>query len=435
MEEKRAREEVEVAEASHKTRRVVGDVEECHLGHRFVDKAQVAAVSTALVAWYSRKARALPWRVVTGESVQHRAYKIWVSEVMLQQSQVAAVVPFYERFISKWSTLDSLALATQEEVNAVWSGLGFYRRAKMLLEGAQQVTKDFGGVIPSTSVELKKLRGVGQYTAGAIASIAFGEKAPIVDGNVVRVVSRMRAIGGNPKAKLAVKKHWELAGELVEASDNPSHLNQSLMELGATVCTKANPNCGECPVREHCWAVQKEPAWKISECACPICGDWKPEEGQEGPARFPAKKPKIKKSDMAALCLILEVDGKYVLTQRPAKGLLAGLREFPTSEWKDRSSLPSKAVQAAARAAILAKCFVEPVNIGSVDTVGEFEHKFSHIDQTMFVQFAQVAAPVALQAGVVAVAAEEIERNGVCKSTNKAFAMLLKKRQKKSAAK
>jgi A/G-specific adenine glycosylase len=428
-EEKRPREgkeEEAVGEASLKSRRV-GDIEDCHLGHAFGGAEEIAAVSGKLVEWYGRVARTLPWRkTIEGESAQQRAYRVWVSEVMLQQTQVSVVVGFFERFLARWPTLQALAAATNDEVMAVWSGLGFYRRGKFLLEGAQQVVREMGGVIPTTSKELQKLRGVGEYTSGAIASIAFGEKAPIVDGNVIRVVSRLRAIGGSPKAKLAVKKHWELAGQLVQVSSDPSKLNQALMELGATVCTKQKPKCGECPVRAHCWAVAPQLPWKETTTAngCIICGDWQPEPGQKGPERFPAKKPKVKKSDMAALMLVICVEDKFVLVQRPATGLLAGLREFPTVEFMDRNTLPAKAVQASARAALLAKCFANPVSIGDAESLGHFDHKFSHIDERVFVQIARVAPPVELQPGVTMVTREEVAKSGVCKSTNKALAMI-----------
>ena len=189
--------------------------------------------------WFSRHQRPLPWRDA------YDPYRVWVSEVMLQQTRVEVVLPYFARFLERFPTLDALASATDDAVTTAWSGLGYYRRAKMLRAGAAAVVERFGGVIPAHVDELLTIPGIGRYTAGAIASIAFEERAPIVDGNVARVLSRILALETDP---------WPAAGALVAASRSPRALNQGLMELGALICKPRNPSCLVCPVHDHCIA-------------------------------------------------------------------------------------------------------------------------------------------------------------------------------------
>lgn len=192
-----------------------------------------------LERWFSRHQRALPWRAT------YDPYSVWVSEVMLQQTRMEVVLPYFARFKERFPDLASLANATDDEVTTAWSGLGYYRRAKMLRAGAAAVMETFGGVIPSTVAELLTIPGIGRYTAGAIASIAFDQRAPIVDGNVARVLSRLFAHAGDA---------WPLADAMVHASKSPRALNQSLMELGALICKPRNPTCLVCPVHDECVA-------------------------------------------------------------------------------------------------------------------------------------------------------------------------------------
>jgi A/G-specific adenine glycosylase len=168
--------------------------------------------------------------VSTEKTPEQRAYEVWVSEIMLQQTQVNTVIPYYERWMAKWSTVADLALATAEEVNELWSGLGYYSRASRLHAGAKLLVEKHGGTLPKDPAELKKtVPGIGPYTAGAITSIAYGVQAELVDGNVARVYSRMRAVGGDPKAKATDSLIWKLAAEAVPA-DRPGAYNQALME-------------------------------------------------------------------------------------------------------------------------------------------------------------------------------------------------------------
>jgi A/G-specific adenine glycosylase len=198
-----------------------------------------------LTSWYETRKRDLPWRRTRDP------YAIWVSEVMLQQTQVKTVLGYYERWMERFPTLTALAAAEDADVLHAWQGLGYYSRARRLLSGARAVVERHGGELPRSPEALLALPGIGPYSAGAIASIAFGLPEPLVDGNVVRVLSRLFALRGDP-AKAPLKGQlWQLARGLVPA-DKPSEFNQSLMELGATLCTPVSPRCPECPVAQHC---------------------------------------------------------------------------------------------------------------------------------------------------------------------------------------
>jgi A/G-specific adenine glycosylase len=205
----------------------------------------LAELQVALLAWYARNQRALPWRK------DRDAYRVWVSEIMLQQTRVAAVLEHYRRFLTAFPTVEALAHAPEEQVLALWSGLGYYRRARMLHRAAQVVVRELDGVIPRELEGLRKLPGVGRYTAAAIASIAHGEPAAVVDGNVERVLSRM---DGQPHSDAMA---WQRAQELLDPG-HPGDWNQAMMELGATVCTPQNPQCLVCPVRSWCRAPGAE---------------------------------------------------------------------------------------------------------------------------------------------------------------------------------
>ena len=216
-------------------------------------RARVSALSPphfrrALAAWFRVNARVLPWR---GDE---NPYHIWVSEIMLQQTRVAAVIEHYKAFLHRFPTLVSVALAPEQDVLAAWSGLGYYRRARMLHKAAQFVVEEYGGAIPDNAAELRKLPGVGDYTAAAIASIAFGESVPVLDGNVERVLLR---VFGQPedKSKTARADLMVKAAALITAKgcrQAPGDHNQAMMELGATVCLPRNPLCQKCPVRQFC---------------------------------------------------------------------------------------------------------------------------------------------------------------------------------------
>lgn len=210
-------------------------------------RAQISAIQRALLAWFAVARRPLPWRT------RRDAYSTWVSEVMLQQTQVATVVPYFERWMRTYPSVAALARANEQDVLRLWEGLGYYSRARSLLTGARAMCENFAGQVPSDLAELRSIPGIGRYTAGAIASIGHHKPAAILDGNVMRVLCRLRDLEGDPRKGDLNQLLWSLAEQLV-TNTNPSELNESLMELGATVCTPAKPNCTECPLRRQCKA-------------------------------------------------------------------------------------------------------------------------------------------------------------------------------------
>lgn len=210
--------------------------------------AAARQLGARLCRWFDDHARALPWRQ------DPSPYRVWVSEVMLQQTQVATVVPYFMRFIGRFPNVRALAAADEHDVLALWSGLGYYRRARMLHRAAREMVTVHGGAIPDNREALMKLPGIGRYTAGAILSIAFNKPEPVVDGNVERVFSRITRERRAIKSKDAREAAWQWAQSLVRAASKPRALNQALMELGATVCTPQNPRCDGCPVKAWCEA-------------------------------------------------------------------------------------------------------------------------------------------------------------------------------------
>jgi A/G-specific adenine glycosylase len=247
-----------------------------------------------LLRWYRRNRRDLPWRRTRDP------YAIWVSEVMLQQTQVATVIPYYARFLERFPDVASLAAASEEGVLAAWSGLGYYRRARALRDGARAVVAEHGGSIPDTVEGLQTIPGIGRYTAGAIASVAFGRPAPIVDGNVKRVFARWLA-----QPSPSSKRLWQLAEEIAPGTA-PGDLNQALMELGATVCTPRAPRCGICPVAHA--------------CAARASGE---------PERFPAPAPAKAVRTVAVAVAVVLHRGRLLLERRRPDGPLRGAWDLP----------------------------------------------------------------------------------------------------------
>src|SRR5829696_4124920 len=261
-----------------------------------------------LLAWYDRHRRDLPWRLPQDAPPDARLdpYHALISEAMLQQTQVATVIPYFRRFLKRFPTLQSLADADEQDVLRAWQGLGYYSRARNLQAAARTVVRELRGKIPSTVQELRKLPGVGRYTAGAVASIAFGCRAPIVDGNVARVICRIDKIESDPREKDTHALLWRRAGEILPKR-RCGDFNSALMELGATVCIPRTPQCLICPVREHCEAR----AAGVQE--------------QIPPPRK-AKATPLLRRDVLCIC-----DGeKWLIEQRPAKGRWAGMWQFVT---------------------------------------------------------------------------------------------------------
>ena len=256
----------------------------------------------ALIEWYLREKRDLPWRRTTDP------YSIWVSEVMLQQTRVDTVIPYYERFISKFPTLADLAKAPEEDVLKMWEGLGYYSRGRNLQAGVREVVELYGSEIPRNRQGISKLKGVGPYTAGAVLSIAFGVPEHAVDGNVMRVISRLLLIEEDIAIPKTKKIFESVIMELIDKED-PSSFNQGLMELGATICTP-NPKCLLCPVRDFCEAFH---------------------EGRQNELPVKSKKTKMKTVPMQVFA-IRNLKGEWLMKQRPEKGLLANMWDFPMVE-------------------------------------------------------------------------------------------------------
>uniref|UniRef100_K7FTK7 Adenine DNA glycosylase n=1 Tax=Pelodiscus sinensis TaxID=13735 RepID=K7FTK7_PELSI len=233
--------------------------------HLFSRPAEIKAFRKNLLAWYDRCKRDLPWRNLAASEpdANRRAYAVWVSEIMLQQTQVATVIDYYNRWMQKWPTLQALAGASLEDVNELWAGLGYYSRGKRLQEAARKVVSELGGQMPRTAEELQKLLpGVGRYTPPSRtgSSPVCRQATGVVDGNVIRVLCRVRCIGADSSSPAVTNRLWDLANALVDPA-RPGDFNQAVMELGATVCSPRAPLCTECPVKPHCRArgrVEKE---------------------------------------------------------------------------------------------------------------------------------------------------------------------------------
>jgi A/G-specific adenine glycosylase len=207
------------------------------------------AIARALLRWYDEHHRDLPWRALANP------YATWVSEIMLQQTQVATVIPYFERWMKRFPTVSALAEARQDAVLSAWQGLGYYSRARHLHQSAQQLRTLHAGKLPADPRALRQLPGIGRYTAGAIASIAFDLPEPAVDGNVMRVIARLQALRGDPRLAPMAEQIWDIAGDWVRC-ESPQRFNQALMELGALLCTPTKPQCSRCPLSRQCRARQ-----------------------------------------------------------------------------------------------------------------------------------------------------------------------------------
>lgn len=266
------------------------------------------AFRTRLLDWFDRARRDLPWRRPPGDLTSPLdPYAVLVSEAMLQQTQVATVIPYFNRWMTRFPNVRSLADADEQEVLRHWAGLGYYNRARNLHRAAKSVMTDFAGVFPRTAETLRALPGVGPYTAGAVASIAFDVPAPLVDGNVQRVLSRLYGFEADPRTPKAQAVLWDTARAVVPAA-RPGDFNSALMELGATVCAPKNPQCLLCPVAAACVARERGIQDQIP----------------------PPKKAKPTPHFGREVYCLRRPDGTYLLEQRPAKGRWASLWQFVT---------------------------------------------------------------------------------------------------------
>ncbi len=260
-------------------------------------------IAKPLLTWYDSGRRILPWRE------DPTPYHVWLSEIMLQQTRVEAVKPYYDRFICRLPDIESLASVEEEELLKLWEGLGYYNRARNLKKSAIQISTEYGGKMPEDYDKLMELTGVGSYTAGAIASIAFGKPVPAVDGNVLRILSRLRA-DDRDIMDAKVKKAIEEELRAVIPKERPGDFNQALMELGATVCVpNGSPKCGQCPWKEICQAKR-----------------------QGNASEYPKKRAKKARSIEKKTVLLIQYEQRIALNKRPSEGLLAGMYEFPSIE-------------------------------------------------------------------------------------------------------
>ncbi len=278
-------------------------------------------ITHPLLVWWDHDHADLPWRATRDP------YAIWVAEIMLQQTQIATVIPYYERWLERFPTVQDLAAATVDEVLKLWEGLGYYSRARNLHAAAQAVVNELDGQIPTTVAGLMRLKGIGRYTAGAIASIAFGEPAPILDGNVIRVLSRLTDLPDDVTTTAVKKQLWQLAETLVP-TERPGDFNQALMELGQQICLPANPRCLLCPLSPFCLA--RERGTQL-----------------ERPCRPPRKN--IPHYDVVAGVIFrdpifsknrISNNQRFLIAQRPLTGLLGGLWEFPGGKQEPGETLP-----------------------------------------------------------------------------------------------
>jgi A/G-specific adenine glycosylase len=287
--------------------------------------ATLRAIRAALLGHYDAHARDLPWRRTRDP------YAIWVSEIMLQQTRVDTVLRYYDRFLTRFPDAESLAGADEDAVLAAWSGLGYYRRARLLHAGVREVVARYGGQVPEAAPARRALPGIGRYTAGAIGSIAFDRQEPLVDGNVSRVFARLFGVDTPLGRADTQARLWSFAQRLVEGP-RPGALNQALMELGATVCSKAAPSCSGCPVLTHCHAHR---------------------EGLVRSLPVVLKKPAPQARSLVAL-LVLDAARERILLLRSRAGLFAGLWNLPMHEGADlraaRGLLETLGVQARVRA-------------------------------------------------------------------------------------
>ncbi|MDB5452977.1 MAG: mutY [Caulobacteraceae bacterium] len=298
----------------------------------------------ALLAWYDAHARDLPWRAPPGATAHADPYRVWLSEVMLQQTTVPHATPYFLKFIARWPTVVDLAAEDDGEVMAAWAGLGYYARARNLLACARAVARDHAGVFPDTEEGLRALPGLGPYTAAAVGAIAFDRPTNVVDGNVERVMSRLYAVEQPlPAAKPELKR---LADALVR-NERPGDWAQALMDLGAVVCRPKQPLCDRCPVSAHCAAL-----------------------ATGAPESYPRKTKKPASPHRHGVAYILTRGDEVALIRREPKGLLGGMLALPTSDWR---AAPYSDAEAMAAAPVTADW----------RPVGEVEHVFTHFSLTL----------------------------------------------------
>jgi A/G-specific adenine glycosylase len=302
-------------------------------------------IQKQLLRWFNKNGRDLPWRKTQDP------YAIWVSEIMLQQTQVSTVIPYYQKFLKTFPTVRHLAKANLSKVLKVWEGLGYYSRARNLHHAAQIVLSHSRGKVPDNLKDLRTLPGIGRSTAGSILSFAYNKEAPVLDGNVKRVLSRLFTISNNPVKSKTEGLLWQISESLIPKGHSNS-FNQALMDLGSTICTPKDPRCPRCPLRHLCQGY--------------LSGK---------PERYPPRTIKKTIPQITAVSVVIEKDKKVLLNQRPLKGLLGGLWEFPNWRIEERRRLRL-------RNHIKKEM---GMNVKVKESIGTFQQTFSHFKLTLHV--------------------------------------------------
>jgi A/G-specific adenine glycosylase len=364
------------------------------------NEQSAVAIGRALLGWWDGARGVLPWRTAVADP-----YAIWVSEIMAQQTQLATVIPYFERWMRRFPTVQALADAPLDEVLKQWEGLGYYRRARHLHTAAQTIVQEYGGQFPTTAAEWQKLKGVGRYTAGAIASMAWGEHTAVVDGNVTRILTRLYDLPDDISQTPTQHKIWQLATDLVPAH-RPGDHNQALMELGQKICTPKTPACHICPLAPHCLARQRG-----TQLERPV-----------RPSRV-----KTPHYDVAAGVIWREQigQGQFLIAQRPAEGLLGGLWEFPGGKQEQGESLAQTLVREIGEE-LAVQIEVPPAH--ELPFV-QIKHAYTHFRITLYALHAQlISPPEAIQHHGVAnhawVTLAELERYAFAVTDQKIIAAL-----------
>ncbi len=306
---------------------------------------QAARIRASLLAWYDAHRRDLPWRAKPG--IRADPYAVWLSEIMLQQTTVATVGPYFGNFKAQWPSVSDMAAGSLDDILVAWQGLGYYARARNLYKCAGVVVSEHGGTFPETEDELRKLPGIGPYTAAAIASIAFDQPCVPVDGNIERVTARLYGIDiPLPRAK----KDIHAAAQNFISEDRPGDFAQAMMDLGSGVCSPRSPKCDVCPLNNDCRAYTS--------------GD---------PARLPVKAPKKVRPERCCVVFWLEnADGDVLMQKRPETGLLGGMTGFPSTPWREGEWADHYEIESAS-----------PLSIEWAEAPGEAVHVFTHFRLTM----------------------------------------------------
>jgi len=319
-----------------------------------MEKQAISQFQKDLFSWYENKFRDLPWRRTSDP------YAVWVAEVMLQQTQVKKVAPFFERFLSALPTVHELASADLDAVLKLWEGLGYYARARNLHRAAKIIVKAYDGQFPDTTKDIRALPGVGDYTAAAIASIAFGVDLAAVDGNVNRVVCRLFSLPLSPKTSEGKKAVKEKA-EMLLAHGRAGSFNQAIMELGALVCTPRSPKCGKCPVGDFCTA-----------------------RAQNSQKDFPVRLPQKKRPHRHIAVGVVRENGRVLIDRRKKEGMLGGLWEFPGGKVEEGES-PKETIAREVKEEL-------DITVSVLDHIGTIEHQYTHFTITLHAYYCDLVS-------------------------------------------